>query len=237
MRISLLVSTLLLVVGFLNAHAQGFAVIELFTSQGCSSCPAADENLSKILKDAAKKSDPVFGLSFHVDYWNRLGWKDPYSSKLYTARQRAYANIMKLESVYTPQMIVNGRYELIGSNTLKSKAIIAEVLGKKPPYDILVNDIVVDKTLLTLNFTIVAPQNGETVNIALVEKRLENYVARGENSGKTLHHNNVVLVFKTQPLRKSNAIQLDIPNIQDLSIVLYIQDANYHTLGATSFSF
>ena len=87
----------------------GFALVELFTSEGCSSCPSADQNLMRLVDEASKKKLPVYALSFHVDYWNRLGWTDPYSSKAFTDRQRTYAQVMKSDRVYTPQMIVNGK--------------------------------------------------------------------------------------------------------------------------------
>src|SRR6267378_3153420 len=87
------------VMNFLSA--QHPVVIELFTSQGCSSCPAADKNLAELIEAAEKTGQPVYGLSFHVDYWNYIGWKDPYSNPEYTERQRKYAMAMNLESVYT----------------------------------------------------------------------------------------------------------------------------------------
>ncbi|MEM6525653.1 MAG: DUF1223 domain-containing protein, partial [Bacteroidota bacterium] len=89
----------------------GVAVVELFTSQGCSSCPSADKNLSQLIKD--KNDRKVFGLSFHVSYWNYLGWKDPYSKEAFTERQRKYAAKFANSSIYTPQMIVNGKEEFV----------------------------------------------------------------------------------------------------------------------------
>ena len=85
------------------------AVLELFTSEGCSSCPSAD----RLLPQLAKLDSNIIPLSFHVDYWNRLGWTDPFSSSEYSERQRSYASHLKLESVYTPQLVVNGEYELV----------------------------------------------------------------------------------------------------------------------------
>src|SRR5258706_7835451 len=110
---------------------QNPVVIELFTSQGCSSCPAADKNLAEIIEDAEKNGQPVYGLSFHVDYWNYIGWKDPYSNPGYTARQHQYAQKLNSESVYTPQMIVNGEIEFVGSNKKASSEAVASALSKK----------------------------------------------------------------------------------------------------------
>src|ERR1700743_1770155 len=86
---------------------KGFAVVELFTSEGCSSCPPADKALAEL---AAKYPDNVFVLGFHVDYWDRLGWKDIYSGAQYTQRQKDYAQLFKLESIYTPEAVVNGSH-------------------------------------------------------------------------------------------------------------------------------
>src|SRR6187402_1594915 len=91
----------------------GFAVVELYTSEGCSSCPPADELVSKIQKES--NGQPVYILAFHVDYWNRLGWKDVFGDAAYSKRQNDYAQYLKLPSVYTPQIVVNGKKEFVGS--------------------------------------------------------------------------------------------------------------------------
>jgi len=104
-----------------DEQAAGFAVIELFTSEGCSSCPPADEALAQI---NAEFGTNVFALSFHVDYWDYLGWKDEFSNPMYSQRQQQYASVFKLESIYTPQVIVNGQKEFVGSDkTLLNKTI------------------------------------------------------------------------------------------------------------------
>src|SRR6516164_7919120 len=86
-------------------------VVELFTSEGCSSCPPAD----KLLAELANRPD-VLALSFHVDYWDRLGWKDPYSSREATKRQNRYATLLDLATVYTPQIVVDGKWQAVGSD-------------------------------------------------------------------------------------------------------------------------
>lgn len=109
------------------------AVIELFTSQGCSSCPPADQLLGEIVQWAEKHSQPVYCLSFHVDYWNQLGWLDPYSSPLATKRQRWYAELWKLRRVYTPQMVVNGRWQFVGSDRKRAQTAIRLALAPPNP--------------------------------------------------------------------------------------------------------
>src|SRR5262245_2326035 len=90
-------------------------VVELFTSQGCSSCPPADRLLGELVRDGAIADRPVIALSFHVDYWNRLGWTDPFSRPAWSARQQAYADAMRDGRVYTPQLVIAGRSHVVGS--------------------------------------------------------------------------------------------------------------------------
>jgi hypothetical protein len=209
-------------------------IIELFTSQGCSSCPAADKNLTTILQQAQKEGKPVYGLSFHVDYWNYIGWKDPYSSKAFTERQRNYADIMKLQSIYTPQMIINGKDEFVGSNKNKAEEAIKNALSKKTLYKITIKEFSIDGDLLKLSFSIDSDPGTEVLNLAIVERTVENYVPRGENQGKMLHHNSVVRAFKTIPLEKEGEVDMTIPTLTPgkASLVLFIQDKQLQVLGA-----
>jgi hypothetical protein len=101
-----------------------FVIVELFSSQGCSSCPAADELFNQLAKQPQQGSARMYFLSFHVDYWDYLGWKDPFSNPEFTKRQYKYANILGERSTYTPQMIVNGRQAFIGSDRGKAKRFI-----------------------------------------------------------------------------------------------------------------
>lgn len=96
------------------------AVVELFTSQGCSSCPPADRVLQAIHENASTNELPVHVLSFHVDYWNHLGWEDPYSSPVCTLRQKRYAVSMGSKRIFTPQMIVNGTVSFVGSDSARA---------------------------------------------------------------------------------------------------------------------
>src|SRR6185369_16506868 len=106
-------------------------VVELFTSQGCSSCPPADELLGRIAHDPALRGH-VIPLAFHVDYWDHLGWRDPFSSPEWSKRQLDYVRAMELTGAYTPQAVVSGARELIGSNEKQLFAAIEEASKKKP---------------------------------------------------------------------------------------------------------
>ena len=97
-----------------QTEKNSFVVIELFTSEGCSSCPPADKVLSEVIADARKNNKPIYAMSFHVDYWNRLGWKDPYSDFLFTNRQNNYSDVLGEREVYTPQVFVNGKIYFVG---------------------------------------------------------------------------------------------------------------------------
>src|SRR5215204_4808968 len=103
-------------------------LVELFTSEGCSSCPPADRNLTFLEKQQPVTKADVITLAFHVDYWDRLGWKDRFSSPLYSRRQEIYAQALKLDSNYTPQMIVDGRREFVGSDSGRASKEIEEAI-------------------------------------------------------------------------------------------------------------
>src|SRR5436190_20900837 len=111
-KLALLSALLFLSLGAATPHAgERPTVVELFTSQGCSSCPPADALLAQL----AGRPD-LLALSFHVDYWDRLGWKDPFSSAAATQRQHRYAELLGLATVYTPQMVVDGKWQAVGSD-------------------------------------------------------------------------------------------------------------------------
>src|SRR4030095_3641243 len=112
----------------------GFALIELFTSEGCSSCPAADEVLEEAQKMYSDKNVLIVG--YHVDYWDKLGWKDVFSDASFTQRQEYYSNIFRLNSIYTPQVVINGKKEFIGSNKSKLISSIEEQLNERPAVSI-----------------------------------------------------------------------------------------------------
>ncbi|TAL43473.1 MAG: DUF1223 domain-containing protein, partial [Chitinophagaceae bacterium] len=112
----------------------GFALVELFTSEGCSSCPPADELIEEVQEKYSGKN--VIALSYHVDYWDRLGWKDPFSSADFTNRQEYYGGIFRLNSIYTPQAVINGETEFVGSNSAKLISSIEERLKTGSPIEI-----------------------------------------------------------------------------------------------------
>jgi len=114
---------------------QGPVVVELFTSQGCSSCPPADRLLSRLKRDPGL-AGAVIPLAFHVDYWNHLGWSDPFSSPLWSLRQQDYAHAFRSNRIYTPQLVINGRTECVGSEESTVMRRIREALAAAPAVEV-----------------------------------------------------------------------------------------------------
>ena len=149
---------------------QSFAVVELFTSEGCSSCPSADRLLSEIKDDAAKTGKRIYPLSFHVNYWNYLGWKDEFSTEAYTNRQKTYGNVFGTGRVYTPQMVVNGREEFVGSNKAKANYSIEDALLASPRAQIeLTHSWKKESKTLSVKYNIIGDLEDRVLNLALVE--------------------------------------------------------------------
>lgn len=214
-----------------TSAAGGFAVIELFTSEGCSSCPAAEAALAEI-NDEYKQN--VYVLEFHVDYWNYLGWKDVFSSSTYTERQQQYANVFHLSSTYTPQAIVNGKNELVGSDKSKLHSLINSYLQKQPSNKIELNVTGKGNSVL-VKYSVSSTYNQE-LNIVLVQKKAQTDVRRGENSGRKLDHINVVRELKTIDAKDHGDLNITLPEglqAEDCIIIAYTQDkGTWEVMGA-----
>ena len=163
-------------------------VVELFTSEGCSSCPAADAALRELVRTQSVTGVEVVALGEHVDYWNRLGWKDGFSAPAYTARQQQYASGFGSGS-YTPQAVVNGRYELVGSRTADLVAAIAKA-AKVPQAAVSV--VFSDGSAQVRVSSLPAGTAATEVLLAITESGLTSQIGRGENAGLLLHHAAVV---------------------------------------------
>lgn len=184
------------------------AVLELFTSEGCSSCPPADN----LLPQLAMENDKIIPLSFHVDYWNYLGWADPFSSSMYSERQREYVQQFRLESAYTPQLIVNGEYEFAGSNRVKAEAAISNALKKNASVELEISGVVKNGNTIRLTVKATGETNNKNLEALLVQNKAETKVKAGENRGETLTHTNIVRSMASQTINKeANLFQLEIP--------------------------
>ena len=209
-----------------NNNSNGIVVLELFTSQGCSSCPPADFVLSKY---ATANNPNVIPLAFHVDYWNYIGWKDPFSKAQYSERQREYAQNFNSNGVYTPQLVINGKYELIGSK----ENVIADLVAKEASLTNNTYVKIISSTLLgnQLAIKINTSENNKTskINFALVKKKEFTKIKRGENNGLEQTSYNIVYDFKSVALNnsKESEITFDFQSDwkpSDFMIVAYIQN-------------
>jgi len=212
---------------------KGFVVVELFTSEGCSSCPPADELVAKVQHEY--QNQPVYILVYHVDYWNRLGWKDAFSNADYSKRQTDYAKSLHLESVYTPQIVVNGQKEFVGSEEGTLRNAIKAGLGKSTSAQIILSDIKSNGSQVTVNYHASSTAKYSEVVLALVQKAAQTQVKAGENQGHTLAHVQIVRDLKRSTTKNGSNILL-IPkgvNPQSLEVIAFLQDtASGEIIGA-----
>jgi hypothetical protein len=216
----------------ITSHA-GFALIELFTSEGCSSCPDADKALIDIAKEY---KEDVYILGFHVDYWDRLGWKDISSDASYSKRQQEYGRILSLNSIYTPQVVINGQAEFVGSDRSKLHNAIEKGLRESSSATLQIQAKSATGNQVTVDYTIHSGKD-QLINIALVEKYRKTEVKGGENRGRTLEHINLVRDFRTVKNPLSNgSISLKIPSglqANDVQVIAFLQDkSTWHVLAA-----
>lgn len=190
-----------------EAPLPGVAVVELYTSEGCSSCPPADAVLGALADEAAPG---VLPLALHVDYWDRLGWADPSASPAFSARQRAYAGALRESRVYTPQMIVNGTAAFVGSRGAEARRHIREALARPATARVTLDADAAGRSV-EVEARVEGAPAGAVVHLALVRRAAEQRVPRGENRGRTLRHANVVRALHTVPLPSDGAARATLP--------------------------
>jgi hypothetical protein len=205
-------------------------VLELFTSEGCSSCPPADALLGKL----AEQHD-LLPLAFHVDYWNYLGWKDPYSAAFATARQAAYGRMLDV-MVYTPQMVVDGARDAIGSDEAAvSQAIEAERRQPRLKLTVLRDDRGELKVAIPRGEKQSPPSS---VYEAIFDSSQVTQIGRGENSGRTLTEFNIVRLWRKIGEWTGNATELSLgpqSNASGSYAIVLQEGANGPVRGATAF--
>lgn len=208
-----------------NNESQGFVLMELFTSQGCSSCPPADELLGKY---AAKNDPHIIPLSFHVDYWNRLGWKDSFSTAAFSARQQQYAAWFGNDGVYTPQVVLNGQKEMVGSDDEKIRAALTGLLKEMPAAAINIQKVASTGNMINIDYSISGKYGGATLQTVLVEKSATTHIRAGENNGVTLVNYNVVRDLRTVEVpAASGSLTLMMPAgkaVEGFNVILFLQD-------------
>jgi hypothetical protein len=219
-------------------------LLELFTSEGCSSCPPADRLLEILDEKQPVAGADLIVLSEHVDYWDRLGWKDPFSSSQYTTRQQDYTNRYNFGGVYTPQLVVDGRYGFVGSDGREASAAIQKAIRERK-VAIAVSSVARNGNQVTARIELPADENFKGARgilyVALADNRQESRVARGENGGRTLAH-----VAVTRVLKQVGPVDFDAASTKEITLpvqagsgnglrlVVFIQDPKSgHVLGVT----
>ena len=231
--ISLLLSgiTALLLPQTAIADEGKLSVVELFTSQGCSSCPPADELVGEL---AEKHNDDVLALAYHVDYWNYIGWEDPYSKAAFTDYQRQYASVMRSRRVYTPQMVINGRHDVVGSrrNSVLSKIVKNQHDTVKMDAKLSNASDAKQSTLSIAGSDFLA--GADIILVTYIPSRTTK-VKRGENSGRTLVDTNIVESTKKLGSFSGDAstLTIDTPEADRLAAVILRDPRNLNILAAS----
>jgi hypothetical protein len=223
-------------------------VVELFTSEGCSSCPPADALLAKLDQQGRLGNAEIIALEEHVDYWDQLGWRDPFSSSQWTQRQQDYAAAFRNDGIYTPQMVVDGRVEFVGSSQSGARSAIVEA-SRVTKVEVTLSGITVSPQQAHLKAGVKMlpdPASKEAkVWLAVTESGLHSDVKHGENAGEDLHHTAVVRSLRKIADAKAgeaNAYsgELDVSldsawQRQNIRLVVFVQDSkSLHILGAAS---
>jgi hypothetical protein len=222
-------------------------IVELFTSEGCSSCPPADALLSRLGRTQPVSGADIIILEEHVDYWDRLGWKDPFSSEEATARQNEYDMSFAGFEVYTPQMVVDGRAKFVGNSDSDAlRAIRTASQAPKPVVHLSWNkDDTLEIHVDPLNNT--AERDGQQVFMVVAENMLRSDVKHGENAGRALEHNGVVrqllplAKIDVTPAEFSSSVAVHSArewNRANLRAVVFVQERrSRHILAAAAIPF
>ncbi len=215
------------------AHAEPRAVVELFTSQGCSSCPPADKVIGELAKDPS-----VIALSMPIDYWDYLGWKDTLADARFSARQKAYSQMRGDREVYTPQVVVNGSAHVVGSDLAGIEGAIGDTKKADGVMSVPVSMTLVGKQI---HVSVAAASRGPAamhgeVWICSVSKAVPIAIGRGENSGREVTYHNVVRnVLKVGDWNgSSGSWTVPLENISREGVdaaVVYVQDGNREKPG------
>lgn len=213
----------------------GFAVLELFTSEGCSSCPPADALMGQIKESS--KDQSVYILAYHVDYWNRLGWKDRFSTPENSERQQQYSRLLGSQ-VYTPQLVINGRQQFVGSDREAVENSIVKALSSTGG-SIIDLKAQSDSKAISVAYKVSESNTQNKLLITLVEKKSSTNVARGENEGRHLEHWQIVHQQNQISLKSSSEGSSSFPlpkdfNINNWEIIGFIQNARTGQISGAS---
>lgn len=229
-----------------QSHSSAPVVVELFTSEGCSSCPPADALLREFSRGNAGGT-PVVVLGEHVDYWNYIGWTDRFSSAAFSQRQQAYVERLHLDSAYTPQMVIDGHLQLVGNDRAGVLHDIHAAASAPKPAQVNLQWLPggAAGSPRTLHVAVRLPAKAEgpaapDVVLAITEDELTTSVGKGENAGRTLQHAGVVRQLRVLGKVNGGGYDADVPlvaakgwNPANLKVVVFAQQPNSGTiLGA-----
>jgi hypothetical protein len=212
-----------------------FALVELFTSEGCSSCPPADALLARLDAESRAAHTNVYPLSFHVDYWNGLGWSDPFSDAAFSDRQGGYAQALG-GGTFTPNMVVNGAESFVGSDEARARRAVATALSIVPSASLSIDASVHGGEVDVRAHSAGAPA-GAKLYLALVQASATSSATRGENAGRVLHHVDVVRALTSVAASPDGEARVPLPSAlarDGAAVVAWIQDPSTMQVAAAT---
>jgi hypothetical protein len=252
-KVALVLSVILFsMVALMSSRSAGPSIssapilVELFTSEGCSSCPSADRFLERLDRQPVPGADFIV-LSEHVDYWNHIGWKDPYSSHSYSQRQSVYASRFGLDSVYTPQMVVDGEKQFTGSDETRARQVFDESL-KSPKISVRISSVqqgpgpTVRVRVGADQLPDILRQDEAEIYLAIALNQAKSRVSAGENGGRILSHVAVVTelvkagrVSRSRPFSQDVELKLGTgTDVHNLRLIAFVQEPGQgKVLGAS----
>jgi len=219
-------------------YFQPSALIELFSSEGCSSCPLADEFMERLVLYADTNKAPMYILDYHVHVWNKSGWIDPFSDSNYTNRQKLYIEKKGLPAMYTPQVFVNGVKDFPGGAKKDITKFIGEQMQVPSRNFMRIGAAPVEnEDSLIISYKIWGKTDSLILNIAIAQILVNSQVTAGENAGKVLHHQNVVRKFKTIPLTATSGyVKISAGKYWDFTnfrVIAFIQNESSFEIKAS----
>lgn len=226
---------------FAIRNSQSKVLVELFTAEGCPTCPPAGKALASMQREQPFPNAEIITLAFHVDYWNQRGWTDKFSSPLFSQRQEFYTRKFKVASSYTPQMVVDGSFEFVGNNAGKAKQFITEA-AKTAKAKI---ELEKGGEVLKVKISDIPKHGDATIYLAIAEDNLFSDVKRSENSSVKLEHISVVrelrlvgsLPAANQSFAAEHAFQLQPDwKKENIKLVVFIQEIQSRKIIGANFS-